>query len=324
MEQVADFVPLCDIPHVVNDDHGADRAEEVVAVGHILGGAVGVIKANRHLRPGRQILVYSQFGAIPLEIGILDDAFIFRVRNGTVILSGFRPSRNGQVVVRSHGRLKNIVLVIITGNGILVFHQCAAQGRRAGSWVFRLVGCAAQVGDHREAVAGGEQAGAARIAEALPVIGELQALAQFADGHTGGEVDLGFAGSSFFSKDLHDAITRQRSVNSGGGGSVDNLDPLDIVRVDVDQAVLPGLKSRSLCICIEVDHVLGTVVYDHPIYNVQRVGRTIDGAGASQANGYPTRRVTAVLSDQCTHHFSGKGAQDIAGTGVIYIIRTHG
>ena len=111
--QVAQSIPLGDIPNVVRNIKSIDRTPEDVTVGLLIGERVAVVKTEGVRSPAVDRLVVAETGAIALEVSILNNPFVLEIRNGTVVIAVFAATRNRQVLISTHTGAEYLILVII-------------------------------------------------------------------------------------------------------------------------------------------------------------------------------------------------------------------
>ena len=103
-------------------------------------------------------------------------------------------------------------------------------------------------------------------------------------------------------EDLHDPVVGARAVQGRRGRAPDHLDPVDVIGVQIGEPVL-DVAARA-----EVDQLVGAVVHDDSVHDVQRLGAGDDGAGAAQPHrDAAAARVAGVLGDLGSRHHTLEG-----------------
>jgi hypothetical protein len=110
----------------------------------------------------------------------------------------------------------------------------------------------------------------------------------------GAERDVRLAGAPAFRGDHHDAVRAARAVDRGGGGILQDVDRLDLVRVDA------GDGGDILAAHAELREVL--LDDRNAVDDVERLVAGVDRRGSSHADGDAVAGVARVL-----HHLDARG-----------------
>src|SRR6185312_12550215 len=121
---------------------------------------------------------------------------------------------------------------------------------------------------------------------------ELEALGRALRGVARRERDARRPFASVLGEDLDDAIVGARSIQRGRRGATNDFDVIDVIGIEVGQAVLDVAPYA------EVDELIGVVVHDDAVNDVERLGAGDERAGAAQAHrDAAATRVARVLRD---------------------------
>src|SRR5207247_8274583 len=98
---------------------------------------------------------------------------------------------------------------------------------------------------------------------------------------------------------LHGAVVATRSVESCGRGTANDLNVLDVRRIQIGETVL-RIGTRS-----KVRQLSRFVVDNHTIHDVERIGAGDEGIHAAQPHrDSASARAAGVLSDLCAGNLS--------------------
>jgi hypothetical protein len=105
------------------------------------------------------------------------------------------------------------------------------------------------------------------------------------------------------------------TVQRGGRGTLDDLDALDVVRVDVGEPVRR--------VAAQVDELPRRVVDDHAVDDVERLGAAADGGEAADADAGAAARRAGVLLHQRAGHLAGQRHVQLRRDGVGELLALH-
>ena len=245
------------------------------------------------------MLVEVQAQAVAVEIRIADDALVGHVGDGAVVLSLFGSAGHGEVVVGTHPVLEDVVLVVVAR------HVHELGGQVAAQYIDRWPPC--------EGVDGVEAL--ADAAELFAIGRDVDLFAELVHVYAGAERDLRFAYCPALGRDDDYPVGGAGAVHSGGSGSAEHIDALDILGIDVGKSV--GAHFSGTGADGDLRDVGRRVAHDDAVDDVERVRIAADGVDPAQADGEAARGVAGVLCHLGACDFALQGGEEVVGTALL-------